>query len=112
MDWDGNQESIRKMLARADALMSEMIYEDDHEVRGDLAVHVSRDIHDVLAMTENMTRHLKKRASYRLKKGETPLNEDGTFKVLSYDQLEKICKDLLEENKRLRKAIENGKEIR
>lgn len=83
------------MLARADALMNEMIHEEDYEARANLAVHVSRDIHDVLAMTENMTRHLKRRASYRLKKGETPLNEDGTFKVLSYDQLEKLCKDLM-----------------
>ena len=98
------------MLIRADALTGEMIYEENHEVRADLAVHISRDIHDVMAMTENMTRHLKRRASYRLKKGETPLNGDGTFKVLSYDQLEKLCKDLVEENMRLRKVVENGEE--
>lgn len=60
------------MLIRADALAGEMIYEEDHEVRADLAVHISRDIHDVLAMTENMTRHLKKGGEH-----ETQLEGEG-----------------------------------
>lgn len=62
MDWDGNQETIRKMLGRAEAMVGEMAYEDDVVRRMDLLTHILRDILDVLAMTENMTRRLTKEA--------------------------------------------------
>ncbi len=60
MDWDGNQEEIRKILGRAEALTGEMAYEEDMEERIALSLHIIRDIVDVLAKTENMTRWLKK----------------------------------------------------
>ena len=60
MDWDGNQEIIRKELSRAEVLVGEMAYEDDFERRLELCIHIQRSIIDVLHMTENMTRHLKR----------------------------------------------------
>ena len=59
MDWDGNQEEIRKRLDRAEALTSEMAYEENVETRIGLSMQIIRDIVDVLAKTENMTRWLK-----------------------------------------------------
>jgi len=60
MDWDGNQEIIRKELDRAEVLVGEMAYEDDLERRLELCIHIQRSIIDVLHMTENMTRHLRR----------------------------------------------------
>ena len=48
------------MLSRAEALTGEMTFEADPEVREGLSLHIIRDIVDVLAKTENMTRWLKK----------------------------------------------------
>lgn len=47
------------MCDRAEALVGEMVYEDDPEERYALSTHIIRDIVDVLAKTENMTRFLK-----------------------------------------------------
>lgn len=101
MNWDDNQEEIRKMLARAEALVGEITYEPDPEVRADTSLHVLRDITDVLAKTEYMTRWLREYDKNTI----TPLNEDGTFKVLSYDQVVEMYKSLREEYMLLEKQI-------
>ena len=101
MDWDRNQEEIRKMLNRAEALVGDITYEPDPDVRSDLSLHILRDITDVLAKTEYMTRWLKEYDEHMV----TPLNEDGTFKILSYDQLTDMYKTLCEEYRLLEKQI-------
>ena len=101
MDWDSNQEEIRKMLARAEALTGEIAYEPDPNVRSDMSLHVLRDISDVLAKTEYMTRWLREYDRNMI----TPLNEDGTFKILSYEQVVEMYKSLREEYRLLEKQI-------
>jgi len=66
MDWDGNQDRIRKALNNAETLADEMVYENDPEARGKLYEQVSRELFDVLKRTENMTRRLNQFASIKL----------------------------------------------
>ena len=89
------------MLARAEALVGEITYEPDPEVRADTSLHVLRDITDVLAKTEYMTKWLREYEKNTI----TTLNEDGTFKILSYDQLTNMYKNLCEEYRLLEKQI-------
>lgn len=101
MDWDGNQEEIRKKLDHAECMVGDMVYEEDMERRIEMSTHIIRDIVDVLAKTETMSRWLRDYDEHTV----TPLNEDGTFKILSYSQLVDMYKDLREDYRLLEKQI-------
>ena len=94
------------MLVRADAMAGEMAYEDDVERRLEMSVHISRDITDTFVKVKNMTRWLK---AYE-EKMITPPNEDGTFKILSYDQVVQMYKTLCEEYRLLEKQVRKDEE--
>ena len=60
MDWDGNQESIRKLLGDIEGVAQDMIYEVEVEERGRMWEQVSKELVEVLTRTESMTRMLKR----------------------------------------------------
>ena len=59
MDWEANQEEIRKALTRIEEYANVMMYEDEIDDREDSLEHIKKDIMSILTKTENMTRWLK-----------------------------------------------------